>query len=175
MHGVDTGDDTNETYYLGSNPVRERTDGTYRISVPQPARQALDLSPSDSIWWAYEQTVGFLILATDTLSNTDDYTNVGKSVKLGDEADVHRVTIAAPFFRGADETELTKQATPPEAQVHAGEERHFVARERFLPENAGDDPVVCYLLTQTQLETRLAHDGEPDWNDAYESRPRFLR
>jgi bifunctional DNA-binding transcriptional regulator/antitoxin component of YhaV-PrlF toxin-antitoxin module len=174
MHGVDADDEATETYYLGSNEVLEPVEGTRRISVPEAARRALGLSPGDRVRWAYEDTVGFLILATDTLSEVDDYTNVGGPTTLGGEDDAHRVTVPVAFFRGEDAA-LRKQGTPPEARVGVGERRHFVARDRFLTDESDPDPTVCYLLTRQQVGTRLGGDGDAEWNDAYESRPRFLR
>jgi bifunctional DNA-binding transcriptional regulator/antitoxin component of YhaV-PrlF toxin-antitoxin module len=173
MYGV-SGDDTDVRWnYLGQETVKQPASNIRRIQLPDRTREALQRSPGDHVNWAYENEIGFLILATDSLEQVEQYTNVGQRVKVGNEKDNYRVTIPKPFFRGVHEDGLQAQGTPPEARVTAEEKRHFLARDDFLDDDHG--PRTCYLLTRSQLETRVEGRDDAEWSPRFNSRPQFLK
>lgn len=156
--------------WLGRNTVgSQSTTGSRRITVPEPAREAFDLSAGDPIYWAFETEIGFLIMACQPLSG-DAYKNQGRPVKLGDEHDQYRATIPSIFFADHDSGTELETPIPERARVTAGEDRHFVARDAMIER----EPRTCYLLTRRQLEVSMSTDDDR-WSDRFATRPQFLR
>jgi hypothetical protein len=156
--------------WLGHNDVGSlSTTGSRRISVPEPARTALDLSAGDPVCWAFETEIGFLIVARQRLRG-NKYKNQGGPVTLGDDSDQYRATVPSLFFADHDEGTEIETPVPERARVTGGEERHFVARDAMLD----SEPRCCYLLTRRQLNVSMSTDDD-HWNDRFATRPQFLR
>lgn len=156
--------------WLGRTTVgSQSTTGSRRISVPEPARTALDLSAGDPVYWAFETEIGFLIMARQPLSG-NKYKNQGRPVTLGDEHDQYRATVPSIFFADHDGGTEIETPIPERARVTGGEDRHFVARDAMLER----EPRTCYLLTRRQLEVSMSTDDDR-WNDRFTTRPQFLR
>jgi hypothetical protein len=152
--------------WLGHSTVRPQS-GSRRISVPEPARTALNLSPGDPIHWAFETEIGFLIIACQPLRGNKYKTQT--ALKLGGKNDQYRVTVPSIFFADHDGGSDIETPVPERARVAVYEDRHFVARDAMLSE-----PRTCYLLTRRQLEVSMSTDDDR-WSDRFATRPQFLR
>jgi len=171
MLGDSANDDRSPSWnWLGRSTVgSQSTTGSRRITVPEPARAALGLSPSDPIYWAFETEIGFLIMSCQPLSG-NKYKNQGQPVKLGDEPDQYRATVPSIFFADHESGTDIETPIPQKVRVNAGEDRHFVARDAMIER----EPQTCYLLTRRQHELSISSDDD-HWTERFATRPQFLR
>lgn len=170
MLGDNANDDGSPSWnWLGRNAVGSpSTTGSRRIKIPEPARAALDLSPGDPIYWAFETEIGFLIIACQPLSG-NKYKNQTPQ-KLGKKNDQYRVTVPSIFFADHEGGTDIETPIPERARVNTGEDRHFVARDAMIER----EPQTCYLLTRRQHELSISSNDD-HWTERFATRPQFLR
>lgn len=154
--------DPGDWHYAGSATVNESEN---RIRIPGPVFDAGILTPEQEASWAYEQVVGFLVVANAPLERKEKYRHQG-TTEVGAIEDGYRATIPKQFFA---DYEGMGGPVEEKARVRYGQTRHYVYRT----EMAERETKSCYLLTRGQLENTIATPD--DWAGSLDSIPRFMR
>jgi len=150
-------------HYAGENRVTDQG----KIRLPERVFEAGILDPQKVAYWAYEDTLGFVLISDDPLTEKERYTPQDSS-PIGDEDNGYLTNIPKVFFedykgrgRGPDKSPL-----PEKARVEYGEQRFFAFREGM----AEGDTCSCYMFNWEQFDNTI---GDDDWAEPLSEIPRF--
>jgi len=150
-------------HYAGENSVTDQG----KIRLPERVFEFGILDPQKVAYWAYEDTLGFVLISNAPLTEKERYTPQDSS-PIGDEDKGFLTNIPKVFFedykgrgRGPDKSPL-----PEKARVGYGEQRFFAFRE----EMAEGDTRSCYLFNWDQFDNTI---GDDDWAEPLSEIPRF--